>query len=208
MAMGRFAVAALLLLCAGLPLIAEAQLYRWTNEKGEVHFSEGLESVPQRFRANAVILGHPQERPAAAPEAGTAGGAEPAAGDAKVLARIPFVPGSPILVNVRVNEGRSVELVLDTGADRTMIAPRALSALLVNMRPQRRAVIRGVTGIIEADSVMLESIQVGEAKVGPLEVVAHNANLTRGEGLLGRDFLDRFTVNIDTRARVVLVTRR
>ncbi|HUG37802.1 MAG TPA: retroviral-like aspartic protease family protein [Candidatus Limnocylindrales bacterium] len=206
--MGRSAVAALLLLVAGLPLIAEAQLFRWTNEKGEVHFSEGVESVPQRFRANSVILGHPQQRPAPAPAAATRGAAEPGASDAKVLSRIPFVPGVPIVVSARVNQGRSVQLLLDTGADRTMISPQALSALGVNMRPQRRALIQGVTGNVEADTIMLESIEVGEAKAASIEVIAHNPNLTRGEGLLGRDFLDRFVVNIDTRARVVLVTRR
>jgi len=111
-------------------------------------------------------------------------------------------------VSVRVNQGRSVQLLLDTGSDRTMISRQALSALGVNMRPQRRVRIQGVTGDVEADSIMLDSIEVGEARVGPLEVIAHNPNLTRGEGLLGRDFLDRFIVNIDTRARVVLVTRR
>jgi aspartyl protease/uncharacterized protein DUF4124 len=203
--MSRSAVAALLLLWAGLPLIAEAQLFKWTNEKGEVHFSEGIESVPQRFRANAVTLGDPQQRPA---PAATPGGAEPGAGDARVLARIPFVPGVPIVVSARVNQGRSVQLLLDTGSDRTMISRQALSALGVDMRPQRRVLIQGVTGTVEAESIRLESVEVGEAKVGPLEVIAHNPNLTRGEGLLGRDFLDRFIVNIDTRARVVLVTRR
>lgn len=203
--MRRYPVAALLLLCASLPLSAEAQLYRWTNERGEVHFTEGIESIPEGFRAGAALLGHPQS-PGPAPALPPA--VQPGGGDTRILARIPFVPGVPIVVHARVNAGRSVQLLLDTGADRTMISPQALSALGVDMRPVRRATLRGVTGALDVDSVVIESIEVGEAKVGPLEVLAHNPNLTRGEGLLGRDFLDRFVVNIDTRSRVVLLSRR
>jgi len=157
--------------------------------------------VPLRFRSGAVLLGHP---------AAAASAPEGAAADAsRALARIPFVPGTPIVVSARINGGRNVQLVLDTGADRTMISPQALSALGVDMRPLGRGTVQGVTGVsTDVEIVRLESLEVGDAKAGPIEVVAHNANLTRGEGLLGRDFLDRFTVNIDTRAREVVLVRR
>ena len=29
---------------------ASAQMYRWTDERGEVHYSQGIDSVPPRFR--------------------------------------------------------------------------------------------------------------------------------------------------------------
>ena len=195
-----------LALVAGLAPAAEAQIYRWTNDRGELHITEGLESVPARFRAGAVLLGHPA---APAPAAESASAPAAAADVGAVLVRIPFVPGSPIVVNARVNGGRNVQLVLDTGADRTMISPQALSALGVDMRPLGRGTVQGVTGVAtDVEMVRLESLEVGEAKAGPIAVVAHNSNLTRGEGLLGRDFLDRFTVNIDTRAREVVLVRR
>jgi len=207
--MTRAAMASVLALAliAGLVPAADAQIYRWTNERGELHITEGLESVPMRFRSGAVLLGHPAppgpalDRPA---------GAGAAAADASsVLVRIPFVPGTPIIVSARINGGRSVQLVLDTGADRTMISPQTLSALGVDMRPLGRGTLQGVTGgSADVEVVRLESLEVGDAKASPMDVVVHNANLTRGEGLLGRDFLDRFTVNIDTRAREVVLVRR
>lgn len=194
----------LLALCAGLARPAQgAPLFRWTNERGEVYFTEGIESVPERFRAGATRLGDLQS---ASPTAPSTPAPEAAAGSP--LARIPFVPGVPIVVAARINAGRSVQLVFDTGADRTMISPRALSALGVDMRPVRRGTVQGVAGAREVEFVLLQSLEVGEAKAGPLEVVAYDANLTRGEGLLGRDFLDRFTVSIDTRARVLVLGRR
>jgi hypothetical protein len=77
------------------------------------------------------------------------------------------------------------------------------------MRPLGRGTVQGVTGVVtDVDIVRVESLELGDAKAGPIAVIAHNSNLTRGEGLLGRDFLDRFTVNIDTRAREVVLVRR
>ena len=200
-------LAALWLLLLALGVSASptsAQMYRWTNERGEVHFSEGLESVPERFRAGAILVGDPRASgpsrpPAAAPPAGSEPG---------VLARVPYVPGSPIIVSVRVNGGRSVQLLLDTGADRTMISPRALSAVGVDMRPVGRGIAQGVAGSAEVDYVRVERLEVGGARVGPMAVAAHDARMARGEGLLGRDFLDRFVVNIDSSARVVVLGRR
>jgi hypothetical protein len=66
-----------------------------------------------------------------------------------------------------------------------------------------RAVIRGVTGSGHADVVQVASVQVGNAKVGPLRIVAHDADLRQAEGLLGRDFLEHFTVTIDAREQIV-----
>jgi len=203
MTRGSKATILALAVVAAAPTWTAAQIYRWTDDRGELHITEGLDSVPPRFRSGAAVLGHPA--PPAAAGAGTAAAPVP---DPSVLVRIPFVPGTPIVVSARVNGGRSVQLVLDTGADRTMISPLALSALGVEMRPLARGSLRGVTGSADVDLVRLESLEVGEAKVSPMAVVAHDANLTRGEGLLGRDFLDRFTVNIDTRAREVVLVRR
>ena len=193
-----------------------AQIYRWTDDQGELNLTQGLENVPERFRSRAVIVGPAEPRPSPPPPA-PAGPAAPGSpprsappGPAAegVLARVPFVPGAPIVVTARINGGRSVQLLLDTGATHTTISPRALSALGVDMRAAGRIRVQGVTGVAEAVTVMLQSLEVGDAKVSPLEVVAHDPNMLTGEGLLGRDFLDRFQVSIDTTARVVIIGRR
>ena len=209
----------LLVLCMASAGPAAAQLYRWTDERGELNFVQGLENVPERHRRGAVMVGYPDRGTTPAPAAPAApGGSAPAgprpgpaaSGPAAegILARVPFVPGAPILVTARINGGRSVRLLLDTGASHTTISPRALSALGVDMRASGRVQVRGVTGSAEAVTIMLDSLEVGEARVAPLEVTAHDANMVQGDGLLGRDFLDRFQVNIDTAGRMVLIGRR
>ncbi len=34
-------------------------LYRWADDSGQVHYSQGLQSVPEQFRSRAVPLGQP-----------------------------------------------------------------------------------------------------------------------------------------------------
>ena len=66
-----------------------------------------------------------------------------------------------------------------------------------------RTRLRGVTGSSSADLVWVSAVAVGDAVVGPLTLVAHDAGLPQADGLLGRDFLGLFTVTIDTRAGFV-----
>jgi hypothetical protein len=46
-------------------------------------------------------------------------------------------------------------------------------------------------------------VEVGEARVGPILIIAHDADLKAADGLLGRDFLAHFNVTIDSKERVV-----
>src|SRR3990172_9040420 len=71
-----------------------------------------------------------------------------------------------------------------------------------------RAEIRGATGTTSVDVVRVQSIEVGEAKAGPLVIVAHDIDAKDVDGLLGRDFLNHFNVNIDTAGGVVTLSPR
>lgn len=180
---------------------ASAQIYRWTDERGDVRYSQGLHSVPPQFRGGAVMMAPPS--PPAASVAPTPAAPEPAAG----VARIPFTPGQPIMVTARINGGGTTQLLLDTGAQGTVISPTALAALGVSYRNAVRGSIKGVTGDAPVLAVRIESIEVEGARFGPLMVVSHDAGLGSGrDGLLGRDFLDNFIVTIDSNARVVTLT--
>ncbi len=35
----------------------DGRMYRWQDDRGRVHYSQGLQSVPEEFRATAVPLG-------------------------------------------------------------------------------------------------------------------------------------------------------
>jgi predicted aspartyl protease len=180
-----------------LPGVAVAQMYRWVDERGTVHYTEGLDSVPERYRAQARPLHFPKPPPA--PEKADTG-ASPE------ITKIPFTPGSPILVGAKINGERPITLILDTGADRTVVAPGALSRLGISTRNAARAEMKGATGTIQVDVVQVTSVEVGGAKAGPLLIVAHDAGLKQADGLLGRDFLDQFRVTIDSKEGVVTLS--
>lgn len=181
---------ALFLALVLLPGVVSAQMYRWVDERGAVHYSQGLDSVPERYRSQAQPLRFPAtpdapaKRESPAPQPG--------------ITRIPFKPGSPILVNAKINGDGPVTLILDTGADRTVVAPLALWRLGISTRNTPRGELRGVTGTSQVDVVRVNSVEVGEAKAGPLLIIAHDADLRQADGLLGRDFLDQFRVTIDS----------
>jgi len=186
-----------------LPALAEAQVYRWEDPGGTVHFTNAPDRVPETYRSHVGPLPAPP-----LPEDGAAP-APPNAPDvplavARALTRIPYSPGAPILVSAKISDASAmVTLILDTGADRTVIAPQALWRLGISTLNAPRAMIKGVTGSGQGEVVQVTSVQVGEARVGPLRIVAHDADLKQAEGLLGRDFLEHFTVTIDARDQIV-----
>ena len=189
---------------AGVAAPASAQIYRWTDERGEVRFSQGINSVPPQARGGAVMMSTPGP---SSPSAPAPAEASSDAGTPAGVARIPFTPGRPIMVNARINGGGSTQLILDTGAQGTVISPTALAALGVSYRNAARGSIRGVTGETSVLAVRIESLEVEGARFGPLMVISHDAGLGSGtDGLLGRDFLDNFIVTIDSSNRVVTLT--
>ena len=89
------------------PLV-QAQVYRWVEAEETIHYSTGLESVPEAYRDGARLLS----------------GAPRPVGPT----RIAFTPGTPIRVSALTDGQGPVTLVLDTGADRTMVSPAGWSA--------------------------------------------------------------------------------
>ena len=196
-------VAAILLL--GRPAPSEAEIYRWVDERGVPHFAEGIDSVPERHRATAVPLGlrsAPAAPSAPAPRAPAAGGAPgaPRTGGASGTGgtQIKFLPGNPIIVEAMINGNTSVKLILDTGADRTVINPRALAAAGVSLTAGPAAEMRGATGTAPVRGAQVDSVAVGAAKVGKLMVISHDIEQEGVDGLLGRDFLEQFKVSLDS----------
>jgi predicted aspartyl protease len=191
---------------AAAPSPALAQFYRWLDEHGNAHYAEGIDNVPQRYRTTAVPLGM---RNTAAPAVSTPmpGAAPTRAGATEIR----VVPGRHIVVDARINDGPTVKLILDTGAGGTLISPRALAASGVSLtRGTRTGRTRGVAKDVEVEvmQVVIDSLDVGGARVGRMVVSSYDMDMTEVEGLLGQDFLGHFNVTIDSNEGVVRLVKK
>jgi predicted aspartyl protease len=185
----------LILIFILVPALALSEIYYWVDDQGIQNYTTRLESIPEPYRLHAQRLSLPTSPPPP-PELQLST-------SQKVLTKVPFTPGSPVLVSARINGTGPITLILDTGSDRTLVTPSALEKLGLSTENVNRAVLKGVTGMSYGDALWVQSVEVGEAKVGPLLIIVLDTDLKKAEGLLGRDFLANFNVTINPKEGIV-----
>jgi Aspartyl protease/Domain of unknown function (DUF4124) len=184
---------ALVTVVGGLATPATAQLYRWTDASGTVYYTTDPASIPAAYRESARDIGAP-----------TPGPPTPPAAPAGIT--IPYT-GGPLVVDAWLN-GVPLRLLLDTGADRTLISPAAMARAGFAVGGGPAVQIRGVTGDAVAPLVSVPRLDLAGTYVGPLAVVVHTLAGPGVDGLLGRDVLDAFTLTVDAASqRAILVPR-
>jgi hypothetical protein len=192
-------VIVLILVCyLFLSKVALADIYYWVDNQGTQYYTTRLESIPEPYRSKAQQLSLPTSPPV--PPELTPNPPQ------KSFMKISFKPGSPILVSTKINGAGPITLILDTGSDRTLVAPSALSNLGISIENRIKGILKGATGMSYADAIWVNSVEVGDVKVGPLLIIAHDVKLKEADGLLGRDFLANFDVRIDSKEGVVTLT--
>jgi hypothetical protein len=187
--------AALILIYVLFPGLILADIYYWVDDQGAQHYTTRLEGIPEPYRSKARLLPLPVSPPVPLDLERSP--------SPKGLTKIPFTPGLPVLISVKINNAGPITLILDTGADRTMVAPKALQRLGISTGDGPRSILKGVTGARTVDAVWVTSVEVEETKVGPLLIIAYDGDLKNADGLLGRDFLAHFNVTIDSKEGVV-----
>lgn len=174
---------------------AAAALYRWVDAAGVIHYTSEHGAIPEAHRDSAKVLEHPSARepqPSASPSPG---------------AVVPFASGAPVMVDAYLN-GVALRLLLDTGADRTVISPAALARAGIDAARGTPVRIIGVTGSSSASLVGVQRLDVAGAQVGPFAIIAHAIPGEGLDGLLGRDVLDAFTVTFDAAQNRAILTPR
>jgi hypothetical protein len=183
---------------------ASAQPYTWTDERGVAHYTADPYTIPPQFRPADI-----PPTPAPTSDDAWSNWGRPAVTAPPAGAVVQFSPGAPIVVSARLN-GVALSLLLDTGADRTLISPAAIAraGYASEAAPASEIRIVGVTGGSTATLVTVPLLDVAGARIGPLPLIVHDAGLGSLDGLLGRDVLDAFTVTIDAAAgRATLIPR-
>src|SRR5215831_18487508 len=185
---------------------AYAEIYKWVDRDGRVHFSDTLAGIPSEYRD------HIEEKAGltATSRSDPAPQRVPPKRLSSVLAPPSYaVPlrrdGNAMLVEALVGGTVRTRLLLDTGAEFTVLSTTTARRLALDLGSAAVIPLRSASGVFFAPMMKVHSIAVGEATAYDVEVIVHDA--TPGlDGLLGMSFLDNFLVTISGSDHKLILT--
>jgi clan AA aspartic protease (TIGR02281 family) len=188
-----------------------AEIFKWKDEQGRLHFAQDLNQVPPRYRRQAESGALTQgtgpkiqryDSASSSPAAPTPTARGATSGSAsKRVHRIEVTPsGNSMRVNVRLNDDVVAPFVIDTGATDVVLPAGVARQLGLDLDSARTQYYRTANGVIESQVVMLESVELGGARV---ENVPASVSQSMGIGLLGLSYFNHFRYRIDPVAGVV-----
>lgn len=176
------------LLIVLIPDAARADIYRWIDASGTMHYTGNLDNVPAAYRNRAEIIAASQR-----PETGSDLPEEHVIDFAKAHDGI-------ILVDLLLDDGVKARMVLDTGASLVVISEDLARRLrLDSAADASRIKLQTAGGEIEGRAAVIDRIALGSAVREKVRaVVNYQPQVFKGfDGLLGASFLDGYKVTID-----------
>jgi clan AA aspartic protease (TIGR02281 family) len=122
--------------------------------------------------------------------------------------RVSFLFQRPLVaVRASINEREEVTLVVDTGAERTVISRRVAGLLGLDLtRPLRLQALAGVGRSPPVPVVRLDRLRVGASMVAGVEASVYDLSPIIGaDGLLGLNFLRRFRATFEFDSQVLVL---
>ena len=209
----RAAIGMLIVLMVFSAAPAFAELFKWKDAEGRLHFAQDLNQVPLRYRQQAKggaleegksnVIQRYEAAPAAPanrprPRNSTAAGSAKGAG--KVHRIRVQKTGSTMRVNVRLNGNVTAPFYVDTGASDVVLPEWVAKELGLNLDGSRTAFYGTANGTIQQSLVTLDSVELGTAKA---ERVPASVSKTMSTGLLGLSFFNHFRYRVDPVAGVI-----
>jgi clan AA aspartic protease (TIGR02281 family) len=191
------AVLVVILIILMIPSAARAQVYKWTDEKGNIYFTDDDSKIPEKYRTDAESRKVPKEVTIPSVETKSpplpAEKAPESQGFQVPLTRKGGTWETEVILNGKVKKS----FIVDTGASFVVIDGQTAKELDVAVdentpiMPMSTASDWGFVPL-----VTLKSVRVGEAEMQNVEAVI--LTMPSGGGLLGNTFLNKFGVHIDS----------
>ena len=191
-----------------------ADIYRWRDDQGRMHFSDSPHNVPEQLRGQIkadqldpdqlkIISSAQQTENGAAPtsEAQTA---EPVAGDSL---SIPFTAkeglADRVIIDITFNGGITAPILLDTGSPGLVLSTDLASRLgLIDPDGNNLLVlISGIGGSKVAAKAIVDRLTIGAIteKFIPAHIIPGQSGAY--QGLIGMDILSQYSLTIDSANR-------
>jgi hypothetical protein len=120
--------------------------------------------------------------------------------------------GTSFVVEITINSTYRARVLLDTGAEMTLIRPRLAAGIdgLTNIEGLRPSIIVASGESMAVALARLRSLAIGDFEIEGLHIGLYDVapQITDIDGLLGTDVLHRFTINVDGRARRLTLERK
>jgi hypothetical protein len=203
----------LLAMTLGFSGSASAEIYKWTDENGELHVATSLADVPERFRDQLTTI---KTDPAPAPK-------RPETNDASST-KPPQVPlteptlrrfevpyknqGSTrrVIIPVTFNDNVTVPMALDTGSPGMVIWLGLAVKLGIFTRDSGTLLteVGGIGGAALSILTIVDSVSVQGARDAFVPTNVMPGLSEDFAGLIGMDFLTDYMISIDSRKKVVV----
>lgn len=174
-----------------LPLIAHAEIYKWTDEYGKVHFSDKPVEGAKRQHVQSMV-----------------GVSNPAFNLERNAMRMKYqdVNGS-MIVQGQVNHV-SMQFIVDTGASLVIIPPNIAKKARISTVNAKLITLQTANGATQSYMVNISNLQVEQLKQRDVRAAIQQVSPDPNLGLLGMSFLSAYKMSIDHDQHIITLEPR
>jgi clan AA aspartic protease (TIGR02281 family) len=174
-----------------------AEILRWVDERGVVHFTDSLQEIPPDFRSKATRIKMESQLRSLPPP--------PDKASIKFQKK-----GELMIVQATLNEKAPATFVVDTGASYTTISQATAKELQLDFQTDPKVIsFHTANGTIQAPLASVRSIEIGGLGLNDVTVAVHDVFPDPAiAGLLGLNFLSQFRVDIDNKNGVMNLEKK
>jgi clan AA aspartic protease (TIGR02281 family) len=174
------------------------EMYKWVDEKGTVHFTDDISTIPEKYREDVEERKAPKETTAPEMKEKPTSSPVPKSSEPQGMEVNLWRRGELWMAEVVLNGRIRQNFVVDTGASFTLISKEAAKELGLSIDENTPFIpIASVSSVILTPLVTLKSVRVGKAEVEDVDALIYSMSSGQ-EGLLGNSFLNKFKVVLDS----------
>ncbi len=192
-----------------------AEYYKWTDDAGEVHFTDSKSNIPAKYR-DQIETKDFKKQPGSTvkSQSNTSSPASSAQLSNRLLKlnryTVPYRAyegyARRIIIPVTFNDSITVPMAFDTGAPTLTISPKLAKklGLLDTDEGLLRSAAGGIGGIVPAFETIIDKVSVGGAYTEFVPTTIVDSISSEFDGLLGMIFVANYKTNIDTSKNVIV----